>query len=141
LVLPGLNGGIQLLLQLFAHGAEPGDTGVDLGQLAPEHGHGVGTHVAGRVAGPQAGDERADVIQVEPDGEQRPDLADHPQFGVGVRAIAGGGAVRLQQAVGLVVPQRPGTDADAPGQFTDQHGSTLNLVAGVNANGRDLANS
>ena len=136
-----MNGGIQLLLQLFAHGAELGDAGVDLGQLAPEHGDRVRTHVAGHVAGPQAGDERADVVQVEPHGEQRPDLPDHPQLGVGVRAVTGGGAVRLQQAVRLVVPQRPGTDAGAPGQFTDQHASTLNLAAGVNANGRDLANS
>jgi hypothetical protein len=141
LVLPGLNGGIQLFLQLIAYGTEPGDAGVDLGQLAPEHGDRVGTHVAGRVAGPQARDERADVVQVEAHGEQCPDLADDPQLGVGVRAVSGGGAVRLQQAVRLVIPQRPGTDAGASGQFTDQHGSTLNLVAGVNANGRDLANS
>jgi hypothetical protein len=121
---------------LFAHRGQPGDTRVDLGELAAQHRDGVRADVARRVAGAQARDERPDVVQVEADGEQGADLADDPQFGLRVRAVAAGGAARLQQAMCLVVPQRPGTDTGAPGQLTDQHGSTLNLAAGVKANAR-----
>ena len=102
-------------------GGETVDALVDLGQLAAQHGHRVRTHVAGLVAGPQALDERTDVVEVEPDREQRPDLPDHPEFGVGVGAVPAGRAVRAQQPVGLVVAQRAGADAGASGQFADEH--------------------
>jgi hypothetical protein len=123
-----------LLAELFADGGQAGDAIVHLGELAPQHGDGIGAHVPRVVAGAQARDEGTDVVQVEPDREQGPDLADDPQFGVAVRTVTVGRAVRPQQAVRLVVPQRPGTDAGAPRQFADQHDPTLNLVAGVNAN-------
>jgi len=102
-------------------GGEAVDALVDLGQLAPQHRHRVRTHVARVVAGPQAFHERPDVVKVEPDREQSPDLADDPQFGLDVGAVPAGGAVRTQQPVRLVVTQRPGADTGAPGQLTDQH--------------------
>jgi hypothetical protein len=106
---------------MLSHGGEAVDALVDLGQLAPQHRHRVRTHVARVVAGPQAVHERPDVVKVEPDREQSPDLADDPQLGLRVGAVPAGGAVRTQQPVRLVVTQRPGADAGAPGQLTDQH--------------------
>jgi len=111
----------ELGRQFLADGGEAGQALVDLGELAAQYGHRVGAHVAGAVAGPQAGHERADVLDPEADREQRPDLPYHSQLGLVVDAVPVAGALCLHEPVCLVVAQRAGTRTGPLRQFTDAH--------------------
>src|SRR5690349_4331056 len=112
--------------------AELGDQAIHLGQLAAQHRDRVGTDVTGP-GGPQAFDERLDVVHAEPDREQRPDLVDDLQLGVVVLPVTVGVPLRVDQALLLVVAQGPGARPGQFGQLTDQHDQTLGLDTGVNA--------
>jgi hypothetical protein len=84
----------ELRLQLGSDLGEPDQRRVDLGELAPVDRDRVRTAPAAGVAVPQALDERARLLQGEPQPDERADLGDGPQ----VRVVVGAVAVRRRPA-------------------------------------------
>src|SRR5882757_5948286 len=68
-----------------------------------------------------AGQQLGDGPGVEPGLQQRADLVDAARGLLVVLPVPVAGACRPQQALLLVVAQRPGRRATAPGELTDPH--------------------
>src|SRR5690606_2170797 len=98
------------------------DPGVDLLQLGPVQRDGLRARapLIERVV-VQARHERENLVEGEPDGEEAPDPA-HPLHHRFVElAVAVAPPRRLDQPLGLVVPERPHARARPPGQLPDSH--------------------
>src|SRR4029450_9742791 len=97
------------------------DPRVQLGQLAVVGVDAAGAGPPGLDAGVQAGHEGADLLQVEPVPQQRADLANEPQVGLVVVAVAVRPATGHHEALLLVVADRAGAGPRPPGELPDAH--------------------
>src|SRR6185369_13367207 len=124
----------QLVADPAARQQQPGDAGIQVGELAVEHFDGGRALGTGLPSGSQAVHERPGLLQVEPELEQGSDLLDQSQVDVVVVAISVRGPASGQQTLLFVVAQRPGAGAGLLCEFTDPHAATVNLDTDVNAN-------